>query len=114
MSRLGKLLKAITVVATLVMMSGCYVSKGGAYRVYADDLERQEGRPFETAFDSFYIGKFARHPTVEILKLKNGNEIRIYHATGPRGRQRVTVYVEVDPMQRVVQISCRGDCWRPY
>ena len=114
MSRLGKFSKANTVVATLVMMSGCYVSKGGAYRVFTDDLESEEGRPFESASGFFYFGKFSKHTPVEILKLKNGNEIRVYHATGPRGRQRVTVYVEVDPTQRVVQISCRGDCWRPY
>lgn len=113
-SRLGKFSKAITVVMTLVMMSGCFASKGGAYRVFADDLERQEGRQFESATGSFYLRKFSAHTPIEILKLKDGNEIRVYQATGYRGRKLVTVYVEVDPMQRVVQISCRGDCWRPY
>ena len=56
----------------------------------------KKGRPIEKASGSFYFGRLAKHTPVEDLKLRDGNEIRVYHANGPRGRQQVTICVEVD------------------
>jgi hypothetical protein len=101
-------------VAIVLLFTGCVGTKAGAYRVFAEDLKRLEGKSFNDA-NVFLIGHLANEKPVEIKRLENGNEIRAYRMRKER-KQECTVLIEVNPLTGViVDASSKGpDCWRPY
>lgn len=106
--------KVITAVLLSISLSACVGSKAGAYRVFAEDLQRLKGTPFSKSY-VYLVGYLAQETPIETRRLDNGNEIRMYKIIEAR-KQDCTVLIEVDPKtERIVDASSKGpECWRPY
>jgi len=97
-----------------VLLTGCVGTKAGAYRVFAEDLERLKGKELSKSY-VFLIGYLAKLDPKETKELTNGNEIRVY-AVAEQRKQECTIFIEVDPKTNfIIEASSKGpDCWRPY
>lgn len=106
--------KVITAFLLSITLAACVGTKAGAYRVFAQDLQRLKGTPFSTSY-VFLVGYLAKEKPIEIKLLKNGNEIRMYNILR-EGVQVCTVLIEVDSKtEHIVDASSKGpECWRPY
>jgi len=106
-------LKLIAVVI-LITLTGCVGTKAGAYKVFAEDLQRLEGTQFNSAY-VWFVGHLSEQKPVAKKHLKNGNEIRIYKFAKKRN-QDCMVFIEVNPGKEIIQeATSKGvDCWRPY
>lgn len=60
-----------------VFLSGCIVTKAGAYRVYAEDIERLSGERFTDAYIPL-IGRLANLVPESIKTLNDGNTKRYF------------------------------------
>lgn len=107
-------LKIIAAFLLSISVAACVGSKAGAYRVFAEDLQRLKGAPFNTSY-VYLVGYLAQGTPIQTKRLDNGNEIRMYKIIEPR-KQDCTVLIEVDPKtERIVDASSKGpECWRPY
>jgi hypothetical protein len=107
-------LKTITGFFLSISLAACVGNKAGAYQVFAEDLQRLKGKQFSTSY-VYLIGHLAQETPIEIKRLDNGNEIRVYKIIAPR-KQDCTVFIEVDSKtERIVEASSKGpECWRPY
>jgi len=106
--------KLMATVLVSTSLAACVGTKAGAYQVFAEDLQRLKGTPFNKSY-VYLVGYLAQETPVETKRLDNGNEIRIYKIIEAR-KQDCTVLIEVDPKTgRIVDASSKGpECWRPY
>jgi hypothetical protein len=106
--------KFIATAILSISLAACVGSKAGAYRVFAEDLQRLKGKPFSKSY-VYLIGYLAQETPIDKKRLDNGNEIRMYKIIEAR-EQDCTVLIEVDPKtERIVDASSKGsECWRPY
>lgn len=97
-----------------VFIAGCVGTKAGAYRVFAEDLDRLSRKAFDEAY-VYNIGHLAETEPDSVKLLKGGNEIRVY-TVKPPNTQVCTVLIEVDKQtNHILDASSKGpECWRAY
>jgi len=83
-----------------ITLIGCIGTKAGAYKIFAEDVQRLEGEQFNSAY-VFLVGHLAEEKPVAIKPLKNGNEIRVYKFVKERN-QNCMVFIEVDPRNEII------------
>ena len=107
------MLRCIFLAILMSIMSGCIVTKTGAYRVFAEDLERLSGQSVSDAY-VYNIGYIANLTPEGVKSLANGNEIKTYVVKPPR-KQDCTVHIEIGKNNIIVVATSEGpECWRSY
>lgn len=100
----------------IVMMSvlvGCVGTMSGAYRVFAEDLERLIGTNFKDSY-VYNIGYLTELQPDNTKKLEGGGEIKTFEVKPPR-KNKCKVHVEVNSSNIIVGASSEGpECWRAY
>ena len=96
-----------------ITLAGCVGTKAGAYRVFAEDLERLSGKTFEESY-VYNIGYLAKLQPDSVKELSNGNKIMVFSVKQPR-KQRCSVHIETNQNNIVVAATSKGpECWRAY
>lgn len=102
----------IFIIPLLAALLCCAGTKAGAYRVFAEDLERLPGKKVSEAYE-YNIGRLNKIAPDSVKTLVNGNEIRIYSIKPPR-RQICSVHIEVSEGKIINATSEGPECWRAY
>ena len=106
-------IKITIVMMLIILISGCVGTKAGAYRVFAEDLERLSGTNFKDSY-IYNIGYLDNLIPESIKPLDNGNTMNSFSVIPPR-KQKCTVHVEVNSHNVIVAATSEGpDCWRAY
>jgi hexokinase len=100
-------------VLLMSVLSGCVGTMAGAYRVFAEDLERLIGTNFNNSY-VYNIGYLAKLQPDNTKKLESGGVIKTFEVKPPR-TNKCKVHIEVNPRNIIVGASSEGpDCWRAY
>lgn len=95
------------------VLAGCVGTKAGAYRVFAEDLERLVGTNFKDSY-IYNIGYLSKLQPESTKRLESGRLIKTFEVKPPR-RQNCKVHIEVDANNVIVGASSEGpECWRAY
>ena len=104
--------RAIFIFFTIIF-TGCVGTLSGAYRVFAEDLERLVGKEFKDAY-VYNIGHLAELKPDAMKELKNGNKIYLFSVKPPR-KQECSVHIEKSKNDIILSASSSGaECWRAY
>jgi hypothetical protein len=107
------MVRIIVLALLATAITGCIVTKAGAYRVFAEDLERLQGQSFNEAY-VYNIGYLAKLSPDNVKLLASGNEIKTYKVKPPR-KQDCTVHIEIGKNKNIVGATSEGpECWRAY
>lgn len=95
------------------VLVGCVGTKAGAYRVFAEDLERLVGTSFEESY-VYNIGHLVKLQPDSTKQLEAGGVIKTFEVKLPR-KQSCKVHIEVNASNVIVGASSEGpECWRAY
>lgn len=93
--------KAFLLIIFCAITTGCVPTRADGYRAFGNDMASLKGKSFQEAYIP-NVGDLRDKKPVQIKKLANGNEIRIYQSD-PRQRDKVcTSYVEVNPKTGII------------
>jgi len=103
---------SILIILALAITS-CVATKSGAYRIFAEDLERLVGSNFQESY-VFNIGYLAKLQPDDTKPLSNGNVIKIFSVKPPR-KENCKVHIEVNDKDIIIVAFSEGtECWRAY
>ncbi len=107
------MLRKTILVLFAITLAGCVGTKSGAYRVFAEDLERLSGNNIENSY-VFNIGYLAKLKPDSVKELSNGNRIMVFSIKAPR-KQSCSVHIETNRNNVIVVATSEGsECWRAY
>ena len=107
------MIRISTLIVLMVVLAGCVGTLSGAYRVFAEDLERLIGTNFRESY-VYNIGYLAKLQPDNTRKLESGSVIKTFKVKPPR-KNKCKVHIEVNSSNIIVGASSEGpECWRAY